>query len=223
MSRNVVSEGPNSVPIAFSDSAASERLVDISSTSADIGLDAAITSGALDGVPFFGAITGIARAGIAIRDYLFLKKVAAFLETFDKTPLEKRRAFIADLEKKGKKAEFGEQILLLVDRMEDVEKPAIVAHLIAAAAMGHLPLDKALRVAKIVDRAFVEDLKTLPRFQAGSPTNRLVADALFSVGLLNGNGLAMFDGDDADRSGTTYHLNEYGRILVRYGLQVEAS
>ncbi|MDG4895816.1 hypothetical protein P9272_19795 [Mesorhizobium sp. WSM4976] len=163
----------NSLPVAFSNSVASERLVDVAVTTADIGLDAAVKSGALDGVPFFGAFTGIVRAGIAVRDYLFLKKVAAFLEAFDKTPLADRKTFIDELDKKGKKAEFGDQILLLIDRMEDIEKPVIVARLISAAATGKLPLNKALRVSKIVDRAFVEDLKTLPQFQAGSPTNRL--------------------------------------------------
>ncbi|TPI28781.1 hypothetical protein FJW07_30620 [Mesorhizobium sp. B3-1-9] len=137
---------------------------------------------------------------------------------FEKTPLADRKAFIADLDKKRKNAEFGEQILFLIDRMEDIEKPVIVARLISAAATGKLPLSKALRVSKIVDRAFVEDLKTLPQFQAGSPTNRLIADALFSVGLLTGDGLAFFEGDTTARSGTTYHLNAYGQILVEYGL-----
>ncbi|MBZ9823207.1 hypothetical protein [Mesorhizobium sp. CA4] len=210
---------PKNLPVAFTDSVASEKLVDAVATTADIGLDAAITSGAFDGIPFFGALTGVTRAGLAIRDFLFLKKVATFLATFQQTPHGDREAFIAKLEKKGKKEEFGEQVLLLLDRAEDMKKPQIIARIMSAAASGKISLEEATRLAKIVDRAFFEDLNFLLDFKKGVQKEKDVASALFSAGLLVDVGI---DGGlmmEEDSGGTMYDLNQYGKLLSEYGLK----
>ncbi|KAA3448051.1 hypothetical protein C7I87_24240 [Mesorhizobium sp. SARCC-RB16n] len=210
---------PKNLPVAFADSVASEKLVDVAATAADIGLDAAISSGALDGVPILGALVGLARGGLAYRDWLFQKKVATFLNTFEKTPLEDRQAFIANLEKKGKKAEFGETVLLLLDRADDMKKPEIIARVMSAAANGKLSLDEAIRLAKIVDRAFSEDLRFLLDFKEGVQKDKDAASALFSAGLLVDVGI---DGGlmmEEDSGGTMYDLNRYGKLLSEHGLK----
>lgn len=200
---------------------ASERLTDVTTAVADIGLNAILDSGAFDGVPIFGALTGTFRAGVAIREHLFMRKVAEFLITFEATPAAKRKDFIADLERRGKKSEFGEQIIFLIERMDDMKKPVIVGRIMSAAATGNIPLTKAMRLAKIVDRAYLEDLQSLVDFKAGFPEDRAVADSLFSVGLLIGDGLQLkYSEDDSNDDGMiTYRMNEYGRLLVQFGLK----
>lgn len=209
----------NNLPVAFTNSVASEKLVDVAATAADIGLDMALTSGAFDGVPIFGALTGVARAGVAVRDLLFQRKIAKFLQTFEQTPLEDRVAFVANLERQGKKAEFGEQILLLIDRMDDMQKPHIVARIMSAAAQGKITLSEATRLAKIVDRAFSEDLHVLLTFEEGVQKQQDVAAALFSAGLLANQGIDGGIMGEEDSGGILYGLNKYGKILSDYGLK----
>lgn len=209
----------NYLPAALSDTMASERLTDVVTTAADIGLDALVSSGAFDGVPIFGALVGMWRAGTAVRDHLFTKKVAAFLITFEQTPEDVRKAFIAGLERAGKKAMFGEQLLLLIDRMDDLEKPHIVARVMSAAASGHIPLNKAMRLAKIVDRAYTEDLQLLRDFKSGVQPDQVIADSLFSIGLLTSGGSDEGTFAEAGSGGTIYHINDFGRLLVKHGLE----
>jgi len=51
----------------------SDSLGEVLSTVADTGLDALVTSGALDGVPVFGILSGVLRAQHEIRGALYLQ------------------------------------------------------------------------------------------------------------------------------------------------------
>ena len=90
-----------------------------------------------------------------------------------------------------------------------------------AAIRNQIDLTKAMRLAAIVDRCYLEDLDHLPRFENGPQLaeSKIVVEALQSAGLLSTEG---FDGgnlgENPIRSGTIYVLNEYGELLIRYGL-----
>ena len=58
-------------------------------------------------------------------------------------------------------------MLLLLERAEDMKKPAIVGKLMAAAASGEIGLDMAMRLSKMVDNSYTEDLDYLKSFLTG--------------------------------------------------------
>ncbi|MGO7997863.1 hypothetical protein ACC734_36165 [Rhizobium ruizarguesonis] len=200
------------------------ELTDLVTTIGDIALDGVISSGALDGIPVVGTMVSIARTGSAIRDLVFQRKVLAFLASFGtETDPTARQEFVRKIEEQDNGQRFGETILLLLERMDDLSKPVIVGRLMAAAARGDMLLKEALRLSRIVDRAFIEDLVLLPDLIDNKvQPDEGVADALFSAGLLSNDGsdggtyLSVEEGGEP--SGTIYSRNRYARLLVEFGL-----
>ncbi len=203
----------------LTNSIASTETVDALVIVADAGFDAAISSGAFDGVPIFGIITGLARAGRHIKDELFVRKTARFLQGLSKTTHEARRRFVDDLHANGKVDEFGETILLILDRIDDATKPLIIGHLMAAHVEGNLTYDEAIRLAAMVNRCYAPDLEYLINFKPGTQREmQEIADALFSTGLLRNCGLDGGTIGDALSGGTIYDVNRYGELLIKFGL-----
>ncbi|WP_245521811.1 hypothetical protein [Rhizobium leguminosarum] len=195
-----------------------EELADLGATMGDIALDGLISSGAMDGVPVLGAVVSIARSGRAVRDLVFQRKVVAFLVSFASgSDPSSRQKFVRNIETKDDGHRFGETILLLLERMDDLSKPAIVGRLMAAAAREDLSLAEAMRISRIVDRAFVEDLQLLPDFVDDKvQPDEAVADALFSAGLLRNGGIS--GGGPDEPGGIFYARNRYAQLLVKFGL-----
>lgn len=201
-----------------------DELADLGGTIGDIALDSVITSGALDGVPVVGTLVSIARSGAAIRDLVFQRKVIAFLTSFAKeSDPTSRKEFVRKIEEEDDGQRFGETILLLLERMDDLSKPVIVGRLMAAAARGDMSLKEGLRLSRIVDRAFIEDLLLLPDLNDGKvQPDEGIADALFSAGLLSNDGsdggtfLSVEEGGEP--GGTIYSRNRYARLLIEFGL-----
>lgn len=188
-------------------------------TIGDAGLDAAIASGALDGVPVFGIATGLWRAGREVQHELFVRKVIRFLSELNGLPPQKRREFVKRLEQSGKKEEFGEAILLILQRIDDTRKPGIVGKIMAAHIRGEITYDQGMRLAAIVGRAYSQDLDFLVRFKPGTQREmEPVADALFSAGLLRNAGIDGGNISDPMSGGTIYKLNEFGELLLKHGL-----
>ncbi|MBK0401222.1 hypothetical protein H0I76_18640 [Limibaculum sp. M0105] len=186
----------------------------------DTALDAAIESGALDSIPILGLITSGTRAAREIRDALYLRKIVRLLRELQTVDADVRKDFIKNLGDKAELERFGENILLILDRAEDSEKPAIVGRIIAAHIVGQIAsYSKAMRLVAMVDRAYVADLDYLKDFAPGVQRDRDVAASLSAIGFLSNRG---FDGGGANQEtnpgGYVYELNEYGEMLRRYGL-----
>jgi len=209
---------------ALTDSIKSEASTNLLVTVGDAGLDAAISSGALDGVPVFGIATGLWRAGKAVQQELFIRKVLRFLGEASKSTPEDRIRFVESLEEKGKKEEFGETILLILERADDATKPALIGRVMAAHVRGEIDYPHAMRLAAIVSRCYITDLEFLKTFKPGTQREMTpIADSLFSAGLLAQTGIDGGAFDDPLSGGTLYDLNEYGHLLLKYALNLPDS
>jgi len=208
----------NELCISLPKSLANENLTDVLATIGDAGLDAIIDSGSLDGVPFLGILTGILKAKRSVENELYFRKIYRFLLSLESTSVEDRVKFVNELTRKGKMEEFGETILLLLERIDDIKKPSIIGNIMAAHISGHLAYDKAMRLAAIVNKCYSQDLGYLQQFREGTQGNMYyIADALFSVGLLANIGIDGGNAGDPNSGGAIYSLNEYGKLLVKYG------
>ncbi len=208
----------HSIDKSLTRSLASESLAHSLATVADTALDAAIDSGALDGVPVIGILTGTMKAMRDMRETLFLRKIVLFLKQLSSVPIEERKRFVEQFEDEDERHKFGEAIMLIIERAEDMEKPKIVGRIVAAHILGHINHEVAMRLAKMVDRSYFEDLKYLKSFSHGTQGQMTpIAESLFSAGFLSNCG---FNGGNAagEGSGVVYGMNEYGRLLVTHGL-----
>jgi hypothetical protein len=184
---------------------------------ADAGINAAVT--ALSGVPVLGALCSFARAGFEIKQEIEFQKVVKFLEAVSETTDENRAAFTAKLDRTGKAEEFGQNILLLLGRLDDMAKPRIVGKIISAHINGHIDITMAMRLSAIIDRCYLADLEYLRNFKPGTQGKWSdIAAMLCSAGLLANVGLDGGSYDDPESGGIVYGLNQFAEVLLTYGL-----
>lgn len=205
---------------SFLESVAADDLSDLLTEAADIALDQIIESGALDGVPVFGAFRSVWKTGVAVREALYARKVCIFLRELQSTTLNERKRFLNAIQSSEEGRRFGSTMLLVLDKLDDMEKPGIIGRIIAAHIRGDIDeYGKATRLSSMVARSYGPDLSYLKAFKAGlqDDDGEPVADALFAVGLLADRGS---DGGtwNGKSSGTLYELSEYGSLLVAHGL-----
>lgn len=196
--------------------------IDLAANASDAALDALINSGALDGVPILGLASGTYKAFRHIPTLLYQRKVTRMLAaTASNSSPNERIAFADKVESSGDAERLGEAVLLLLDKADEVEKPAIIGRLIAAHIRGDLERDAAFRLCSMVNRAYYADLKLLCDFAGGTGAPfQTEFGTLAAVGLLDNDG---FDGghagsaDPMTSGGDLYRPNRYSEALVRYG------
>jgi len=141
----------------------------------------------LKSIPVVGtALKAIKGAG-DIRDRLFAAKIMTFLNSLEKVApdlKENIRKRVAENPVEARKV--GETVLLLIDRLADLDKTDIIAKLFIAYAYGNLKPVDFQRVTQAVDQAFVSDLSlflrthNLPR---KGPSQDIFMRSLYPSGL----------------------------------------
>ncbi len=204
----------------LTESIKSDASTDLVVAAIDSGLDAAISSGALDGVPIFGTATGLWRAGKEIQQELFIRKIVRFLSQASTTNSVERAKFVDGLKQRGKAEEFGETILLILDRLDDTVKPGLVGRVMAAHMRGEIEYNIALRLASIIARCYATDLNFLKTFRQGTQReNTPIAESLFAAGVLSHGGIDGGRVGDPLSGGVFFELNEYGELLLKHALK----
>jgi len=123
-------------------------------------LDSVLSSNALETVPGLGMLLGAGKAYLAIKDALFIKKLENFLTNVGSIPHKEKDKFIRKLdEEPAYKQLVIENILLLIDRLDDMEKTTLAGELLKAHMKSLINYDTYRRYSSIIDRAHIADLK----------------------------------------------------------------
>jgi len=171
---------------------------------ADAGIDQLLQEGFLRDVPAVGTVLGAVRATGSIRDLLLAKKLGRFLLELHRIPEKDRADFAQSHSSPKDKRRVGEALILLLDRLDDLEKPALVARVFGAYIRGRIDHSTFRLMASAIDRLHLPHLKALAELYlngadeaAVSKLDRDVCQALAFAGLLRaearGNGGAWFD------------------------------
>lgn len=196
----------------------SDNLIDTVTLLGDAGLSVATDT--IAGLPIFSGLVSGARALVSLRQELDFKKLCKFLDGVDEASPAKRKQFTDNLQDEGRLGEFGQQILLIMTRLDDLSKPGMVGRVLAAHIDGHIEYRKAMRLAAIIDRSYAEDLDYLKTFTPGVQREGSdIAAMLHAVGLLATGGLDGGTIGDALSGGVIYELNEYGELLLKYAFE----
>lgn len=197
----------------------SESTSDLLSTIADSALDAAIDSGALDGISVVGLLTGFIKAARDIRERLLLKKLILFLKETENLSPEERGGFKSKFQDEAASEDFGTIVVMLLDRSDDLTKPKILGRLLVVYAQGHITQEDFLRLSSMVERSFSSDLPLLRGFTFGNWLGREAqAQNLASLGFLYQAGFDGGDVSDPNSGGILYQISQFGEWIVRYGL-----
>ncbi len=192
---------------------------DIAAEAAEIALDSVLNEGLLEEVPVFGWIKKSYNVVGAVRDRLFLKKVANFLLGTQSISNDEREIFLGKLNNDAAFSKnVGESLVLLIDRQDNFEKSLILGKLFSRYVRGYIEYEMFLKLAKAVEIAFVDDLRNLEKYYASidaydSKQERPFSDwlddevsqSLYTSGLIRSEGFTE----------NTFHSNSVGEELLR--------
>ncbi|WP_113922490.1 hypothetical protein [Cognataquiflexum aquatile] len=123
--------------------------------------------------------------GIKTQEWLFLKKILKFFTQLDSTTKKERSDFISKVERNeiyNKKV--GLAILLILDKLEDLEKPEIIGKLFAASVKGEIDYQMFLRLSYLVQKLFIPDLNYLRKINEGSEVDFEKQEELYLSGFM---------------------------------------
>ncbi len=201
------------LPDQIVDSIYSPELNEIGYDIAEIAFDSLLDDGILKDLPIIGTIVKVFKGAMDIRDRIFIVKVARFLFHLTGTPFEHRQSFKQKINEEPKlKRRLGESLVLLLDRLDDLEKTDFMAKCFAAYLAGNISFDQFRRLAVALDMAFVDDLKTICRDNVEEEEGIYLAN-LSRTGLVEFRASGV-EGTWNEMGTIRYSLSPLGRLFV---------
>ena len=115
------------------ESVARSNLRDLASQFAEMGLDSVLDPGIVRDVPIVSTIVALTSSIMAVRDRMLVKKILAFFAAIESVPEDTRRKQIDFLASNPRERQrVGETLMLLLDRLDDFDKPELLARAFSA-------------------------------------------------------------------------------------------
>jgi len=171
-------------------------------------------NGAVKDIPIIGSIVKIIKLGLTVKDVIFLKKLGKFLWHLKDIPTVKRIELIEKLEKDSKsKANYGEKIILLLERADDFEKPKFMANAFKAYLNGKISYSQLQKINFAIDHLYIGDIEEFESFYHNPkhPMDDSTHQNLALCGLAYL--LQLMDG------GTNLKINEFGNLFAKNVLE----
>lgn len=147
------------------------ELVPVTTDIAEVGLDALLNDGVLREIPIIGSFVGLCKTGVSIRDWLFARKLLSFIQELSKVPKEVRKAAIERLYKDEKhQKRVGENLLLLLEKANDVGKPLMLARAFRAFLEERIDYQTFKNFGSIIDAL---NMSAIPKLSAIYQTYRI--------------------------------------------------
>ena len=202
---------------SFIDVIATSEGLDILSDVGELTLDQLLDDGIVKNIPFLGTLAKLYKAGVGVKNYLFARKLQRFLSVLSNVSPNERQAFTQRLEDdKPFRKQVGETLLVILDRLDDMRKPDLVARAFVAYITEEIDFDTFHRMSSVIDRCFLPDLGSILGKDSQEKFPPHVAMSLTACGLLE---LERFGpGDDA-----LYLVTQFGKTFSRVVLRQETS
>jgi len=205
--------GNNNLGKVLFDSVENDSIIDLSIDIGDLTLDMLTENEGIKSIPIVGLLVKSFNAVSTVRDFLFAKKILLFLKNTNDVSLDERIKFVKKIDSR-EKAKIGEQILLLLDRHETIEKSKMLAQIFKSHIEGKISKIDFDRISYSIDRLFLPDLERLIKFtsQDYSPQEelqRLYFSGLIVINYKDRNRSFNFDFSVAD-----YSLSDIGKKFL---------
>src|SRR5579859_2811965 len=134
---------------------AKDLVVDLS----EIAIYSVLEDGVLKEIPVLKSVIAAHKTWETIRDRIFLRKVFGFIRAGPKLTEEERQKFAKEnLDDLKKARRLCDTIVLIIDRLDDMEKSPMFSNVFGAFARGKLDFEALRRLAAAIDIGFLEDL-----------------------------------------------------------------
>ncbi|MGA3181308.1 MAG: hypothetical protein ABSF38_13280 [Verrucomicrobiota bacterium] len=190
---------------------------DLAAKLIDLDLDILTNTGVLIEMPYLKTFMAVFKTYATIRDRLFLQKVGRFILGCPRFTEAEREEFARNHLNDPKEAKrLSDTVVLILDKLDDLEKPYMVAKVFAALVERKIDLETFRRLLSAIDIGFLEDLEALSQDRdAGLKTG--IMRSLLRTGLVE---IAeerdpMKVGQLLPKSlGLAYKTNELGRLFI---------
>lgn len=116
---------------SFLETIANSDLQDVGKTTAEVVIDSVLKEGLLRDIPLLSLVIGLAKAGVSVKEHMFIEKVLRFLSPLRKYTNEERRNYLASLDE-NELRNASQYMLLYLDRLDSLEKPPMLARVFEA-------------------------------------------------------------------------------------------
>jgi hypothetical protein len=222
----------NAAPeISLIETIGNSDLDDLAIDTGEVLLDQLLQAGIARDLPIIGSVVGLVKFGVSVRDYLFLNKTLRFLYHLKDISLEERRSFSEQLSLDKKlKQQVGENLILVLDRLDNVKKSDFLGRFFNAHITGKIDLQAYEKLATALDRVKVQSLPGLADFyrqfdgknykqlQENPTLPRDVIQDLISAGLIDIRfmpGMVIISVDDFETGAT-----KTGKLFVEIALEL---
>lgn len=216
-------EKENSIEVKLIDEISKDNILKISEDITEIALDSFLEDGILKVVPAISFITGTIKTTLNIREKIFAKKVLTFLSSLKNIPNDKRQEFINKLnQKKGFKQRLGETVIVLLEKIDNLNKPIIIGNLFKAYILEKISLEDFTKISSSVSRVDIDDLMKFARYKEEKKTLPIeIKESLAFNGLMSITiSTKPLTADMTEiRQDLVYKENSTGRKLIEYGIK----
>jgi hypothetical protein len=196
---------------------ADSGVLDLAESLAEGQLDIMLADGPLKDVPFFGTLVKLWKAGPQIRDWIFARKLGRFLKPFATLPEKERKQFAQKFdEHPDERKRLGEHLMIVLDRLDDLDKPELLARAFLAYLRGSYDFETLRRLSLAIERCFHPDLLALQ--PKGPPTeySQTTALNLAACGLVEIAAVPSIRGAGAQNQYATTDLGDtFLRVVLR--------
>lgn len=189
---------------------------------AEVALDQNLAEGVLKDLPIIGTLVKLAKAGHSISEGLFVRKLLRFLADLKDVPIEDREKLLQKCPDASEEQQvLGENLLLALERLDDIGKPAILARFFAAYIRSEIDYATFSRLARALEKFNMALLPNLRWFythhEPKIETPQEIIHELSLAGLvtaqLSGSGYG---------GGADYRSTSIGKDFLRLGFDVQS-
>ena len=176
----------NTIEISMLDSIGNDHIKSLVEDYGELALETVFSNEFVEKIPVVGTIMNLGTLGATIKDRIFTQKVLKFLFEVKDIGYKEKKDFIDSVNHNTKyRTKVGSHLLLILDKIDDLEKPTLIGKLFKHALNKNIDYDTFLRLASIVSRTFTPDLLELNKVKNQELVSNISLENLQNQGLLS--------------------------------------
>ena len=142
----------------------------------------------------------------------FFRKFVTFIYNLEDFSYEQRKEFIDEVKNKAQD-DFGNVLMSMIDRLDNINKQQILANLVGAKVNGKITIEDFFRLQSVLERIPYLDLDKLHQYQKEYYDTEGDTELLFATGVLRA---ARYHED-----GDLYVLSPLGVNMLKWGMKMD--
>ena len=201
---------------------ATENLGDTIFDVAEILLDQNLEDGVFKDLPVISIFAKLAKAKQSVSEELFIGKLVRFLSDLNSVSIQDREKLLEKYPDSSEKQKIlGENILLAIERLDDINKPIILARFFSAYIKTEIDYVTFTRLSRALEKFNLELLPNLRWYYTREDpvveTHEEIIHELSLAGLVT----ARLHGSGMIGGGLRYIQSDIGKVFLRIGFNVQ--